>query len=151
MARSATKTAKAKGSVVKPAAAIAARPLANMAACVADANAAIRDRDPGPADPREFRDLTTRLPPAGAKLAPIYQAGMFDPFVATLTGLGEAGFDEERQTIRAPYPPPRIVRERFSSARSAWPADRLVAAEAFAGLRVCCCVESFLRGHKPAL
>lgn len=33
-----------------------------------------------------------RLPAARAKLAPIYQTGMFDPYVATLTGLGAEGF-----------------------------------------------------------
>src|SRR6185436_18850151 len=75
-----------------PAAAIARRPLANMGACVADASAAIRDRDPGPPDPRQFSDLMTRLTRAKSKLAPIYQHGMFEPFVATLTALGEAEF-----------------------------------------------------------
>jgi hypothetical protein len=75
-----------------PAAAIARRPLANMGACVADASAAIRDRDPGPPDPRQFSDLMTRLTRAKSSLAPIYQHGMFEPFVATLTALGDAEF-----------------------------------------------------------
>ncbi len=92
MASTAKKTAKAKVAAVKPSGVIGATPLANMAACVADANAAVRDRDPGPADPRDFADLMARLPAARAKLAPIYQSGMFDPYVATLTGLGAAGF-----------------------------------------------------------
>src|SRR5690348_14268958 len=75
-----------------PAGVIGNRPLANMNACVADASAAIRDRDPGPADPRQFGDLMTRLTRAKSKLAPIYQHGMFDPVVPTLTALGENEF-----------------------------------------------------------
>ena len=92
MAETATRKAKAKMAAAKPSGAIAARPLSNMAACVADANAAVRDRDAGPADPRDFADLMARLPAARAKLAPIYQTGMFDPSAATLSGLGAAGF-----------------------------------------------------------
>jgi hypothetical protein len=91
-----TKTKAVTGAAVasQPLAAIAARPLANLAQCVADANAAIRDRDAGPSDPRDFANLISRLPAARAKLAPIYQSGMFDPYVATLNGLGQTGFQQ---------------------------------------------------------
>ncbi|HEY1308306.1 MAG TPA: hypothetical protein VGF24_32380 [Vicinamibacterales bacterium] len=92
MATLARRTIRKPKSALRPASVIGNRPLTNMAACVADASAAIRDRDPGPADPRQFADLMTRLTRAKSKLAPIYQQGMFDPFVATLTALGENEF-----------------------------------------------------------
>ena len=72
--------------------AVPRRPLSHLAHCVADASLAIRDRDPGPSDPRQFDDLMARLTEAKASLAPIYQQAMFEPFVATLTALGEAEF-----------------------------------------------------------
>ncbi|HEY7188554.1 MAG TPA: hypothetical protein VH436_18480 [Vicinamibacterales bacterium] len=68
------------------------QPLSHIAHCVADASLAIRDRDPGPPDPTQFDDLMTRLAEARRHLAPIYQQGMFEPFVATLSALGETGF-----------------------------------------------------------
>jgi len=95
MARIAKKKAvKIPAVATRPLAAIAARPLVNLAQCVADANAAIRDPDPGPSDPRDFPKLMSRLPPARKKLAPIYQTGMFDPYLHTLNGLGQAGFEQ---------------------------------------------------------
>jgi hypothetical protein len=78
----------------RPSAVIAARPLVNLAQCVADAKAAIRDPDPGPPDPHDFPKLMSRLPLARKKLAPIYQTGMFDPYLHTLNGLGQAGFEQ---------------------------------------------------------
>ena len=72
--------------------AVARRPLSHMAHCVADASLAIRDRDPGPPDPKQFDDLMTRLADAKPRLAPIYQQGMFEPFVATLASLGATEF-----------------------------------------------------------
>jgi hypothetical protein len=90
LARRAIRRSKPTGRA--PALAIARRPLGNMGACTADASAAIRDRDPGPPDPRQFAELMTRLQRAKSKLAPIYQHGMFDPFVATLAALGEGEF-----------------------------------------------------------
>jgi hypothetical protein len=68
------------------------QPLSHIAHCVADASLAIRDRDPGPPDPTQFDDLMTRLADARRHLAPIYQQGMFEPFVATLSALGETEF-----------------------------------------------------------
>lgn len=73
--------------------AVPRRPLSHLVHCVADASLAIRDRDPGPSDPRQFDDLMARLTDAKAGLAPIYQQAMFEPFVATLTALGEAEFN----------------------------------------------------------
>jgi hypothetical protein len=67
--------------------------LSHIAHCIADASLAIRDRDPGPPDPREFGDVMVRLANARASLAPIYQHGVFEPFVATLSALGETGFN----------------------------------------------------------
>jgi len=72
--------------------AVPRRPLSHIAHCVADASLAIRDRDPGPPDPTRFDDLMTRLAEARHHLAPIYQQGMFEPFVATLSALGETEF-----------------------------------------------------------
>jgi hypothetical protein len=88
------KVVKHKAASTQPLAAIASMPLKNLAQCIADANAAIRDPDQGPTDPRDFANLMSRLPAARAKLAPIYQAGMFDPYMDTLNGLGQAGFEQ---------------------------------------------------------
>src|SRR5262245_35484182 len=72
--------------------AVARPPLSHMAHCIADASLAIRDRDPGPPDPTSFDDLMTRLADARSTLAPIYQQGTFEPFVATMSALGESAF-----------------------------------------------------------
>lgn len=69
------------------------QPLSHMAHCIADASLAIRDRDPGPTDPREFGDVMVRLANARSSLAPIYQQSVFEPFVATLSALGETEFN----------------------------------------------------------
>jgi hypothetical protein len=73
--------------------AVARQPLSHLAHCIADASLAIRDRDPGPADPREFSDVMARLANARSSLAPIYQQGVFEPFVATLSALGDTEFN----------------------------------------------------------
>ena len=73
--------------------AVPRQPLSHIAHCIADASLAIRDRDPGPTDPREFGDVMVRLANARSSLAPIYQQGVFEPFVATLSALGETGFN----------------------------------------------------------
>lgn len=73
--------------------AVARQPLSHVAHCIADASLAIRDRDPGPTDPREFGDVMVRLANAKSSLAPIYQQEVFEPFVATLSALGETGFN----------------------------------------------------------
>ena len=72
--------------------AVARPPLSHIAHCIADASLAIRDRDPGPPDPKSFDDLMRRLADARSTLAPIYQHGMFEPFVATLSALGDGAF-----------------------------------------------------------
>src|SRR5262245_4046832 len=72
--------------------AVARPPLSCLAHCVADASLAIRDREAGPADPNQFDELMTRLAGARTRRAPIYQQGVFDPFVAALTALGETEF-----------------------------------------------------------
>jgi hypothetical protein len=71
---------------------VARPPLSHMAHCIADASLAIRDRDPGSPDPTSFDDLMTRLADAKPTLAPIYLQGTFEPFVATVSALGDSAF-----------------------------------------------------------
>ena len=72
--------------------AVARPPISHIAHCIADASLAIRDRDPGPPDPKNFDDLMARLVDAKPTLPPIYQQGMFEPFVATVSALGDSAF-----------------------------------------------------------
>jgi hypothetical protein len=66
--------------------------LSNLAACVADARAAVASRLQGPPDPVDFEELVARLGRAREELPPLYRSAMLDPFVRTLRDLGAAGF-----------------------------------------------------------
>ncbi len=68
--------------------------IANMDNCIADVRRALADGDRGPADPTNFANLRGRLAVLRDTLAPLYRETFYDPYVATLNGLGPTGFNE---------------------------------------------------------
>lgn len=73
--------------------AITSTTIANLNNCIADVRQAALDGDPGPPDPQDFANLRGRLAASRDNLPPLYRETFFDPYVATLNGLGAAGFN----------------------------------------------------------
>jgi len=73
---------------------LAASALSGMGACIADVRRAVADSDRGPQDPTNFNNLRGRLSTLRETLPPLYRETFFDPFVATINGLGPAGFQD---------------------------------------------------------
>lgn len=67
--------------------------LTNLAILTEEARAAALEGDNGPPDPIRFTELWARLEPCRSRLPPLYRSSVFDPYVRTLEGLGEAGFN----------------------------------------------------------
>lgn len=65
----------------------------NLQRAIDDVAAAARSADAGPPDPRNYTTLRQRLARARLRLPPLYRDTVYDPFVATLTRLGQRGFD----------------------------------------------------------
>ena len=68
--------------------------ISNLAACIADAQQAGLDQDPGPPDPLQFDALRGRLQAARSKIPPLYLDTLFTPYVQTLDQLGETKFNQ---------------------------------------------------------
>lgn len=66
----------------------------NLKRATDDVLLAANDTDAGPADERDFAKLRTRLTTARLKLPPLYRDAVYDPFVAELDRLGDAGYKE---------------------------------------------------------
>ncbi len=64
-----------------------------LSACVDDARRAALDSDPGPAEPTIFHQMRGRLEAARNRLPPLYRDTFVQPFIRTLDGLGEQGFN----------------------------------------------------------
>jgi len=62
--------------------------------CIADVRRALADGDRGPADPRDFANLRGRLEVSRDTVAPLYRETFYDPYVATISGLGPTGFNQ---------------------------------------------------------
>jgi hypothetical protein len=77
---------------LRPTAAALPPTLATLPACVEEARAAALAREDGPLDPSDFKTLRTRLEAARKRMPPLYAKAVFEPFVATLDGLGATGF-----------------------------------------------------------
>ncbi|HJW94614.1 MAG TPA: HAD family hydrolase, partial [Thermoanaerobaculia bacterium] len=72
----------------------AAPDISGLAACTTDAQTAALDNDRGPDDETHFDRMLQRLDAAKVRLPPLYVTSAEQPFVASLTSLGSAGFTD---------------------------------------------------------
>jgi hypothetical protein len=63
-------------------------------ACMYEAQKAALDCDMGPKDIENFSELKGKLDACKCSLPPLYQESVYEPYVAALDELGEAGFNE---------------------------------------------------------
>src|SRR5262245_49943243 len=68
--------------------------VSNLADCIEDSRLAALDQDPGLGDPTDFHPLRGRLQAVRTRFSPLYQQAAFDPYVGTIDGLGERGFNQ---------------------------------------------------------
>ncbi|MGH9721588.1 MAG: hypothetical protein ACRD8O_15375 [Bryobacteraceae bacterium] len=66
--------------------------MSRLADCVEDVRLAAGDTDPGPVDPLQYAALIERLEAARQELPPLYIDALFEPYLAALQRLGQAGF-----------------------------------------------------------